>query len=90
MYNGVKAMIEKEKELRPKEEVKHIEEEKVKHAEAEKVKHVEEEKAKHVEEEKDIEVGPHLKEPSDIKGFPIFPRETHSLLSKYLTKEIWN
>lgn len=58
MYNGVKAMIQREKELIPKEE--------------------------------DVKVGSHLKAPEDVKGFPIFPEGTKSLLSKHLTKDVWN
>jgi len=58
MYNGVKAMIDKEKELMPK--------------------------------EVDIEAGSHLITTDDLKGFPIFPPGTKSLLSKHLTKEVWD
>ena len=62
MYNGVKEMIKREKELmienRPKPGP-------------------------------DIVAGPHLKSPSDITGFPVFPEGTHSLLSKYMTKEVF-
>ena len=43
-----------------------------------------------VHQEIDIKVGSHLKEPSELKGFPIFPDGTKSLLKKYLTKDIWN
>ena len=39
---------------------------------------------------KDIQAGAHLKIPEDLTGFPIFPAGTKSLLSKYLTKDIWN
>ena len=60
MYNGVKHMIEREKELAPK-----------------------------IEEEKDLVVGDHLTKPEDLNGFPVFPDGTRSLLSKYLTKDIW-
>ena len=60
MYNGVKAMIKREKELMPKVE------------------------------EKDVHCGSHLKAPSDITGYPVFPAGTKSLLSKFLTKEIWD
>jgi hypothetical protein len=56
MYNGVKAMIEKEKSLAPA----------------------------------SLVCGPNLKTPADITGFPTFPPGTKSLLSKYLTKDIWN
>lgn len=41
------------------------------------------------EEIKDQEVGSHLKKVSDLIGFPIFPAGTKSLLSKYLTKDIY-
>jgi len=34
--------------------------------------------------------GPHLKSPEDIICFPEFPKGTKSLLSKFLTKEVWN
>jgi len=34
-------------------------------------------------------VGSHLTTPDDINGFPEFPEGTKSLLSKYLTKEVW-
>lgn len=50
MYNGVKAMIKRELELTPKEEVK------------------------------DQEVGKHLKNHSELVGFPIYPKDTKSLL----------
>ena len=36
-----------------------------------------------------MEVGAHLKSPFDLQGYPEFPSGTKSLLSKYLTKEIW-
>ena len=63
MYNGVKAMIAKEKELggggvAPAEE--------------------------------EVKCGSHLKKPEDLSGFPVFPADTKSLLSKNLTKEIWD
>jgi len=57
MYDGVKAMIEKEKKLRPK--------------------------------QTETICGSHLKKPEDIVGFPIFPDGTKSLLSKHLTKDVW-
>jgi hypothetical protein len=59
MYNGVKAMIKRELELTPKEEIK------------------------------DQEVGSHLKSPTELAGFPIFPKGTKSSLSKYLTRELY-
>ena len=33
--------------------------------------------------------GPHLSSPEELKGMPKFPEGTKSLLSKFLTKEIW-
>lgn len=59
MYNGVKALLQRELELKPKKELT------------------------------DIEVGRHLQTFKDLKGFPIFPDGTKSLLSKYLTREIF-
>jgi hypothetical protein len=66
MYNGVKAMIAREKELdgsanqpQPAPEVP-------------------------------VKAGSHLKSATDITGFPEFPPGTTSLLSKYLTKEVWD
>jgi hypothetical protein len=80
MYNGVKAMIEAEKELAaaaaPKEEVK-VEEP------------VQEAAPSDSEPAATIQAGPHLKSTSDITGFPVFPEGTHSLLSKYMTKEVF-
>lgn len=35
-------------------------------------------------------VGEHLTSPEDLKGLPEFPAGTKSLVSKYLTKDIWN
>lgn len=58
MYNGVKAMINKELELAPP--------------------------------EADVQAGDHLKSVEDLTGFPVFPEGTKSLLSKYLTREIWD
>jgi hypothetical protein len=37
-----------------------------------------------------IKAGPHLKKPEDITGFVEFPEGTKSLLSKYLTKEVFD
>jgi protein-arginine kinase len=37
-----------------------------------------------------VKAGPHLKKPEDITGFVEFPEGTKSLLSKYLTKEIYD
>ena len=41
------------------------------------------------EEIKVQEVGRHLKNVAELHGFPIFPAGTKSLLSKYLTKDIY-
>jgi len=38
----------------------------------------------------DILAGPHLKSPEDLTGFPVFPDGTKSLLSKNLTRDVWN
>ena len=59
MYNGVKAMIVREKELAPKEQ------------------------------SHDVKCGSHLQKPQDLTGFSTFPEGTKSLLSKYLSKDIW-
>jgi hypothetical protein len=37
-----------------------------------------------------VKCGPHLKKPEDITGFPEFPAGTTSLVSKYLTKEVYD
>ena len=36
------------------------------------------------------QAGPHLKQPSDIRSMVVFPPGTKSLLSKYLTPEVYN
>ena len=41
------------------------------------------------QEEQDVQAGPHLRQPEDLTGFPIFPAGTTSLLSKNLTRDIW-
>ena len=33
--------------------------------------------------------GEHLKHPEELVGFPEFPEGTTSLVSKHLTKEVW-
>ena len=66
MYNGVKAMIAKEKELGGGAQPS----------------------APAVEEE--VKCGPHLKNPDQLTGFPVFPEGTKSLLCKNLTRDIWN
>ena len=70
MYNGVKAMIAREKELGGGAQP----------AAASQPAAAEEE----------TKVGPHLKKPEDIKGFPVFPPGTKSLLSKCMTREVWD
>ena len=63
MYNGVKAMIAREKELAgPSAPAA----------------------------SGDIQAGPHLKVPEDLTGYPVFPEGTKSLLSKYLSRDVWN
>lgn len=76
MYNGVKAMILREKELRPpKDKSKGVE------------INVEENKQ---EQEKIIRCGQHLKDASELKGKSLFfPPGTKSLLAKFCTKEVW-
>jgi len=37
-----------------------------------------------------VKAGPHLKKPEDITGFVEFPEGTKSLVSKYLTKEVFD
>ena len=37
-----------------------------------------------------VKAGEHLKKPEDITGFVEFPAGTKSLLSKYLTEEVYN
>ena len=65
MYNGVKAMIAKEKELGGGAQPAAAAEEEVK-------------------------CGPHLKKPEDLTGYPVFPEGTKSLLSKNLSRELWD
>ena len=65
MYNGVKAMIAKEKELGGGVTLAPAKDEEVK-------------------------AGPDLKKPEDITGFPVFPEGTKSLVSKFLTKDVWD
>jgi hypothetical protein len=35
-------------------------------------------------------MGSHLKDPAEIKSFPFFPSGTKSLLSKVLTRDVWD
>ena len=74
MYNGVKAMIEKEKELggggaQPA---------------------AESGAAATDGGEEDVQCGPHLKKPEQLTGYPVFPEGTKSLLCKNLSRELWN
>jgi hypothetical protein len=62
-------MIQREKELTPKEEHKVAPKEDVSH--------------------QDLKVSNALKTPNELNGFPIFPDGTKSLLSKHLSREIW-
>jgi hypothetical protein len=41
------------------------------------------------EETHDVEVGRHMKSSKELTGYPKFPAGTKSLLSKFLTKDIW-
>jgi len=79
MYNGVKAMIAREKELggggQPAA------------AKSQPAAAKSQPAAADTEETK---CGPHLKKAKDITGFPVFPAGTTSLLSKCLTHEIWD
>ena len=38
----------------------------------------------------DVKAGDHLKKYEDLSGYPLFPEGTTSLLSKTLTKDIFN
>lgn len=37
-----------------------------------------------------MKCGTHLKSSTDLTGFPVFPPGTKSLLSKHLTRDVWN
>ena len=67
MYDGVKAMIDRENELAGSGE--------------------EEKKG---DDEADIQAGSHLKSTDDLTGYPVFPDGTTSLLSKNLSRDVWN
>lgn len=45
---------------------------------------------KETNENKIVKVGSHLKSSDDLDGFPEFPAGTKSLLSKHLSKDVWN
>ena len=84
MYNGVKAMIAKEKELggggaAPAQAAP------AKDAPAQAAAAATAPAASTEE----TKCGPHLKKPEDITGFPVFPAGTTSLLSKCLDKATW-
>ena len=87
MYDGVKAMIEKEKELRALAQPKAGVDTKPKVV-ADAHPKVATDAAPKVEAE--TLCGPQIKNPEDIVGFPKFPAGTKSLLSKNLTPEIWH
>ena len=70
MYNGVKAMIAREKELGGGAQPAAA-------------------GGAAAGDQEETKVGPHLKKPEDIKGFPVFPPGTTSLLSKCMTRDIW-
>jgi len=90
MYDGVKAMIEAEKDLRPKTEA-NAEEPKKEEAVVEEAKPEVKEDAKvEVAEEATTECGPHLKKPEDIVNFPVFPKGCNSSVSRHLTKACWD
>ena len=40
--------------------------------------------------EKRVNVGPHLKSSDELTDFPEFPEGTKSLLSKCMTKDVWD
>ena len=40
--------------------------------------------------EEEVKAGNHLRRPEGLTGFPVFPEGTTSLLSKNLTREIWD
>jgi hypothetical protein len=69
MYDGVKAMIEAEKELGGG---------------------AQPEESKEISSGADVQTGSHLKKQEDLAGFPVFAPEVKSLLSKNLTKELWD
>ena len=76
MYNGVKAMIDREKELGGGAQPTAASEPSA--------------ASQPAASEEETKVGPHLKKPEDIKGFPVFPPGTKSLLSKCMTREVWD
>ncbi len=91
MYNGVKAMIEKEKELMTKDHPK-AEEKKEEPKATEKPK--EEEKKEEPKEQAAAataggEVGTHLKSAEELTACPKFPDGTGSLLCKCLSEDVW-
>jgi len=91
MYNGVKAMIDAEKELRPAPKAPKVEEAKPaeKKEEAKPAEKKEEAPKAGEKSEERTKCGTHLKKPEDIKGYPEFPADCKSLLCKHLTPEVW-
>lgn len=87
MYDGVKAMIDKEKELRPKAGA--APQQPVVAPQQPVVAPQQPVAGAKPEESKETVCGPQLKKPEDIVGFPKFPAGTKSLLMKHLTPEIW-
>jgi protein-arginine kinase len=83
MYDGVKAMIEAEKALRPSEDAQSEKKE-----EAPKME--EPAAAEEKKEAPSVQCGPHLKRPDELTGFPEFPAGTKSALSVHLTKKVWD
>lgn len=79
MYNGIKAMIEAEKEMMAAAAPK-----------AAPVADVPVAVAPAAGATDTVKAGPHLKKPEDITGFVEFPAGTKSLLSKNLTKEVYD
>ena len=70
MYNGVKAMIAKEKELGGGGQATAA--------------------AAAGQEPEEVKCGPHLKDPEQLTGYPVFPEGTKSLLAKNLSRDLWN
>ena len=40
--------------------------------------------------EEEVKCGPHLKNPGQLTGYPVFPEGTKSLLAKNLSRDLWN
>jgi hypothetical protein len=37
-----------------------------------------------------VQCGSHLKSPTELTAYPVFPPNTKSLLCKYLSEDMWN